>query len=877
MTDNENPVLADPADVNQTADAGQCSAVIVLTAPLATDNCGIAVAGVTATGIPAGNVFPVGTTTVTWSVTDIHGNISTQTQDVTVTDNENPVLADPADVNQTADAGQCSAVIVLTVPAATDNCGIAVAGVTASGIPAGNVFPVGTTTVTWSVTDIHGNISTQTQDVTVTDNQNPVLADPADVNQTADAGQCSAVIVLTAPLATDNCAIAVAGVTATGIPAGNVFPVGTTTVTWSVTDIHGNISTQTQDVTVTDNENPVLADPADVNQTADAGQCSAVIVLTAPLATDNCAIAVAGVTSTGIPAGNVFPVGTTTVTWSVTDIHGNISTQTQDVTVTDNENPVLADPADVNQTADAGQCSAVIVLTAPLATDNCGIAVAGVTATGIPAGNVFPVGTTTVTWSVTDIHGNISTQTQDVTVTDNENPVLADPADVNQTADAGQCSAVIVLTAPLATDNCAIAVAGVTATGIPAGNVFPVGTTTVTWSVTDIHGNLSTQTQDVTVTDNENPVLANPADVNQTNDAGQCSAVIVLTAPAATDNCAIAVAGVTSTGIPAGNVFPVGTTTVTWSVTDIHGNISTQTQDVTVTDNELPVVTNATGSFNATLECDNTAGIAAALALSPTATDNCTVSPTMNLISDVTTQDPNCPSAYTRVRTWNFTDEHNNTSADFVQTITVQDLTAPTFNRPADITIFTNGNCGYDASVSATGDVTNESDNCSTGLDATFTDVTVPGAVEGSWIITRTWKLVDNCGNAAADQIQTITVSDNTVPTVTAPPADKVVSANANCQATGVYLGVLGASDNCTSVLTITNNKPSVYPIGETIVTWTIKDAFNNTSYYEQKSNRGRRCSAGNFRHAFKYHSVHGCRFNQLFTNSQLDTANGNG
>ena len=186
--------------------------------------------------------------------------------------------------------------------------------------------------------------------------------------------------------------------------------------------------------------------------------------------------------------------------------------------------------------------------------------------------------------------------------------------------------------------------------------------------------------------------------------------------------------------------------------------------------------------------------------------------PTLHLVSDLTTQDPNCPSAYIRVRTWNFTDAENNTSANFVQTITVQDNTAPSFNRPADITIYTNSNCTYDASTSITGEATNVDDNCSTGLVPTFADVTVPGPVEGSWIITRTWKLVDNCGNAAPDQIQTITVSDNIVPTVSAPPTDKIVSANANCQATGVNLGILGASDNCTSVLTITNNKPSVYP-----------------------------------------------------------------
>jgi hypothetical protein len=38
---------------------------------------------------------------------------------------------------------------------------------------------------------------------------------------------------------------------------------------------------------------------------------------------------------------------------------------------------------------------------------------------------------------------------------------------------------------------------------------------------------------------------------------------------------------------------PVGTTTVTWTVTDIHGHTNTATQDVVVTDNEAPSITAA--------------------------------------------------------------------------------------------------------------------------------------------------------------------------------------------------------------------------------------------------------------------------------------------
>jgi hypothetical protein len=701
VTDTEAPVLADPADVTGTNDAGKCYKVVVLTAPVASDNCGITVAGVTATGIPADNKFPVGTTTVTWSVTDIHGNTTTQSQDVTITDTEAPVLADPADVIGTNDAGKCYKVVVLTAPIASDNCGITVAGVTATGIPADNKFPVGTTTVTWSVTDIHGNTTTQSQDVTITDTEAPVLADPADITGANDAGKCYKVVVLTAPVASDNCGITVAGVTATGIPADNIFPVGTTTVTWSVTDIHGNTTTQSQDVTITDTEAPVLADPADITGANDAGKCYKVVVLTAPIASDNCGITVAGVTATGIPADNKFPVGTTTVTWSVTDIHGNTTTQSQDVTITDTEAPVLADPADVTGTNDVGKCYKVVVLTAPIASDNCGITVAGVTASGIPADNKFPVGTTTVTWSVTDIHGNTTTQSQDVTITDTEAPVLADPADVTGTNDAGKCYKVVVLTAPIASDNCCITVAGVTASGIPADNKFPVGTTTVTWSVTDIHGNTTTQSQDVTITDTEAPVLADPADVIGTNDAGKCYKVVVLTAPIASDNCGITVAGVTATGIPADNKFPVGTTTVTWSVTDIHGNTTTQSQDVTITDTEAPnVITKPVTIYL------NASGIATttAAAVNNGSTDNCGIE-TITLSKTSF----NCSNVGTNNVVLTITDIHGNTaSANAV--VTVVDNIPPTAVCK-NIAVF----LGASGSVSIAGNAleNGSTDNCS--------------------------------------------------------------------------------------------------------------------------------------------------------------------
>ena len=73
------------------------------------------------------------------------------------------------------------------------------------------------------------------------------------------------------------------------------------------------------------------------------------------------------------------------------------------------------------------------------------------------------------------------------------------------------------------------------------------------------------------------------------------------------------------------------------------------------------------------------------------------------------------------------------------------------------------------------------------------------GLCQCAKVITRTWHLVDKCGNAAADQVQIITVNDNTPPSITFPAAvtvqcasDVPASKPTSCMAT----------DNCSGTVT---------------------------------------------------------------------------
>ena len=115
--------------------------------------------------------------TVTLTVMDADGHSSSETAQVTVIDDLKPTVAVPADQFFCYDQSGTYSVPSLT---ASDNCGIATITYVVSGAttrsgdrtdPSG-VFNVGQSTITWTVTDTHGNVNTATTTITV----NPALS-----------------------------------------------------------------------------------------------------------------------------------------------------------------------------------------------------------------------------------------------------------------------------------------------------------------------------------------------------------------------------------------------------------------------------------------------------------------------------------------------------------------------------------------------------------------------------------------------------------------------------------------------------------------------------------------------------------------------------
>jgi hypothetical protein len=167
-------------------------------------------------------------------------------------------------------------------------------------------------------------------------------------------------------------------------------------------------------ITMTDlgNTAPVITNvPANITINAATGTCANTATWTAPTVTDDQPSCL--VVTNDAPAS--FPVGVTTVTYTATDGQGLVTTASFTVTVNDTQLPVVTAPAAVTVTAALNSCTATATLGSATSTDNCGVAT---TTNDAPA--TFPIGNTTVTWTVTDVNGNVGTATQVVTV--NVNP-----------------------------------------------------------------------------------------------------------------------------------------------------------------------------------------------------------------------------------------------------------------------------------------------------------------------------------------------------------------------------------------------------------------------------------------------------------------------
>jgi len=531
----------------------------------------------------SGSLFPIGVTTVTC---DSGGPF-----DVTVVDTTGPALSGmPADISVSTDSPPET--VTWSGPSASDLVDGSVA--TSCSPSSGSSFNPGPTTVTCSATDAHGNPSSGsfTVTVTVTDTTDPVITVPANI--TSSTTDPSGKVITYNPTATDN----IDGpVPVSCDPAsGTKFPANgsPTTVTCSASDAHGNSATNSFTVTINyiDNIPPVISGmPGNISTTTTVN-APKTVSWTSPTATDN----VDGTLPvTCAPAsGSSFPISPspTTVDCTATDAHGNTAEATFTVTVTlvDVTAPVLTNHANITTTTDVNAPKQV-TYTNPTATDNID---GTLPVTCTPAsGSTFPQNgsPTTVSCTATDAHGNTGQETFTITVNliDVTKPALSGvPGNIAENTEV-PTGKVINYSLPTASDNLDGPLP-VTCTKA-SGTNFVVGTTPVTCSATDAHNNTGSATFNVVITliDITKPVLSNVPNDITTEANGPTGSKVNFIPPTAVDNLDGPIANVPCAPL-SGSTFPLGTTSVTCSATDAHGNTGTATFKINVVDTTPPTL-----------------------------------------------------------------------------------------------------------------------------------------------------------------------------------------------------------------------------------------------------------------------------------------------
>jgi gliding motility-associated-like protein len=156
-------------------------------------------------------------------------------------------------------------------------------------------------------------------------------------------------------------------------------------------------------------------------------------------------------------------------------------------------------------------------------------------------------------------------------------------------------------------------------------------------------------------------------------------------------------------------------------------------------------------------------------------------------------------------------------------TFTIEDTTVPTITCIPDITVSTDEDSCEAILVLETPET---ADNCKVVTITHNSPELFPiGETAVLWVVT------DGAGNTASCE-QIITIEDNELPVISCPDPLIVSSDPGSCEAT-VILEAPEFSDNCDGAV-ITNNAPEAFPLGDTIVVWTVMDTSENEVSCEQ-------------------------------------------
>ena len=325
----------------------------------------------------------------------------------------------------------------------------------------------------------------------------------------------------------------------------------------------------------------------------------------------------------------------------------------------------------------------------------------------------------------------------------------------------------------------------------------------ITESTTDVTPQTNPFTIKPTVNDLKKPTVSPPKDL-YVEATGGLTRVLIGQAIATDES------GIKSLSNNAPDEFPLGITTVIWTAIDNAGNMGIATQTITVGDSTPPVIYGITDITQETKGTENMVNLGV-----PKVDD-------LVGVLSVTNDAPSIFPLGKTVVTWTATDVAKN-EATATQTITIIDTKSPKVIPPEDVN----------------SEATSLDKNIVSLGEPTITDYSTVSSVTndapeffplGETIVT--WTAVDVSGNIGTAK-QKITILDSTKPEF-GPLDELTIEATSDKQNLIVLIPPIMTDIQDVSV---TNDAPEFFPLGETIVTWAARDISGNNSTFAQKIN----------------------------------------
>ena len=582
LVDTISPQLICPSPVNLYVN-GSCEGILpdYTSGGALVENCD---PSPTITQFPLpGSTIPLGPpTTVTLTVTDASGNTGTCDFVQPIVDTISPVVSCPIDQDVVVD-NSCQGVLgdYLSLFTNSDNCTVTPA-ISQSPLPGTTINA--NTTVILTAEDDSGNTSSCSFNANLIDTFAPDITCPPNTSVTADASCQSTLSDYTSSAAiNDNCTPTVSLLINQSPAPGSIIGSGVTAVVISAEDASGNTSNCSFNVTVEDNSQPTIISCGSNQSVFADASCEGTLgdYSSNVNASDNCSATV-DLTVVQSPLSGTVITGNTSVQFEVSDEAGNTTTCSITVSVNDTIDPQATCPVDqvvsINSSCDYTLPDLTSLLTG---SDNCS-ALGDMTVTQNPAAGTTQNGTTAVLMTLTDESGNSATCITNVIPDDNDPPTITCPSPApidNGTSceftlpNYGTMSGVL--------DNCSNYIID----QLPApGTIVNPGSTLIELIVTDAGGNTDQCSFVLEVFENTTPTITCPTDVVS------CDPVITYSLPIFNDNCFSFITQTDATGLSSGSIFPVGTTTLEYTVSDSSNNTQTCTFDVEVLSYPSPAV-----------------------------------------------------------------------------------------------------------------------------------------------------------------------------------------------------------------------------------------------------------------------------------------------